>query len=137
MRRRRLGVGVDGVEGTAAGVNETTGSDVGEKEEDVVFDLVRNSLDCSQAVKNVGGVEDGLNAGATTTAPLPTSTIKTSRTEPNPLANAYWTTQRAAEAEDYIRDVVYGGVDGLAYVRSLAQFVGDSCLYSVSVFFFF
>ena len=137
MRRRRLGVGVDGVEGTAAGVNETTGSDVGEKEEDVVFGLVRSSLDCSQAVKDVGDVEDGLNAGATaasTRAPSPTSTIKTSRTGPNLLANAYWTTQRAAEAEDYIRDVVYGGVDGLAYVRSLAEFVGDSCLHSVRVF---
>jgi bromodomain-containing protein 7 len=35
----------------------------------------------------------------------------------------YWTGKRAAEAQDYIRDVVYGGVDGLAYVRSLAEFV--------------
>ncbi|KAJ7457355.1 hypothetical protein FB451DRAFT_1406794 [Mycena latifolia] len=36
----------------------------------------------------------------------------------------YWSTAHALEAEGYIRDVVYGGVDGLAYVRSLAEFVG-------------
>lgn len=36
---------------------------------------------------------------------------------------SYWTRKRAADAQDYIRDVVYGGVDGLAYVRSLAEFV--------------
>lgn len=35
----------------------------------------------------------------------------------------YWNIQRAGEAEGYIRDVVYGGVDGLSYVRSLAEFV--------------
>ncbi|EKM51004.1 uncharacterized protein PHACADRAFT_262946 [Phanerochaete carnosa HHB-10118-sp] len=34
----------------------------------------------------------------------------------------YWA-RRGRAAEDYIRDVVYGGVDGLAYVRSLADFV--------------
>ncbi|KAJ7242351.1 hypothetical protein B0H12DRAFT_1132403 [Mycena haematopus] len=36
----------------------------------------------------------------------------------------YWGTKSALDAEGYIRDVVYGGVDGLAYVRSLAEFVG-------------
>jgi bromodomain-containing protein 7/9 len=35
----------------------------------------------------------------------------------------YWSTQRAAAAEEYIRDAVYGGVGGLAYIRSLAEFV--------------
>ncbi|KAG5643004.1 hypothetical protein DXG03_001782 [Asterophora parasitica] len=39
--------------------------------------------------------------------------------------NDYWTTQRASTAENYIRDVVYGGLDGLAYVRSLAEFVSS------------
>ena len=29
------------------------------------------------------------------------------------------------EAHEYTRDVVYGGVDGFAYIRSLAEFVGD------------
>ncbi|KAJ6632200.1 hypothetical protein B0H10DRAFT_1865520 [Mycena sp. CBHHK59/15] len=37
--------------------------------------------------------------------------------------NDYWSTAHALEAEGYVRDVVYGGVDGLAYVRSLAEFV--------------
>lgn len=34
----------------------------------------------------------------------------------------YWM-RRGRAAEDYVRDMVYGGVDGLAYVRSLAEFV--------------
>ena len=37
----------------------------------------------------------------------------------------YWK-GRAAEAEAYIRDVVYGGADGYAYVRSLAEFLTPS-----------
>ena len=36
----------------------------------------------------------------------------------------YWSPACAKEAESYVRDVVYGGVDGYAYVRSLAEFVG-------------
>ena len=126
MRRRKLGVGVNGVNGTTGSV-----LNAGEKEEDTMLGLIRSSLDCSQAAKNVGGGEDGTSA-APATAPTPTPTIRTARTGANLLANAYWTSQRAAEAEDYIRDVVYGGVDGLAYVRSLAEFVGD---YRVRVFF--
>ncbi|KAJ7187168.1 hypothetical protein C8R46DRAFT_1207137 [Mycena filopes] len=35
----------------------------------------------------------------------------------------YWSTKQALDAEGYVRDLVYGGVDGLAYVRSLAEFV--------------
>ncbi|KAG6899409.1 hypothetical protein C0993_010472 [Termitomyces sp. T159_Od127] len=38
----------------------------------------------------------------------------------------YWSTQRASTAEEYIRDIVYGGIDGLAYVRSLAEFVSNT-----------
>ncbi|KAJ7908859.1 hypothetical protein B0H13DRAFT_2495307 [Mycena leptocephala] len=40
----------------------------------------------------------------------------------------YWSTPNALSAEGYIRDVVYGGVDGLAYVRSLAEFVATAPL---------
>ncbi|KAM5545551.1 hypothetical protein V8D89_000589 [Ganoderma adspersum] len=39
--------------------------------------------------------------------------------------DSYWR-GRATEAEAYIRDVVYGGVDGLAYARSLAEFLTPS-----------
>lgn len=35
----------------------------------------------------------------------------------------YWNAQRAAAAEAYTRDLVYGGNVGFAYVRSLAEFV--------------
>ncbi|KAA1473276.1 hypothetical protein DENSPDRAFT_267040 [Dentipellis sp. KUC8613] len=40
----------------------------------------------------------------------------------------YWTQERAMQAQDYIREVVYGGVDGLAYLRSVAEFItpGDA-----------
>ncbi|KIJ19582.1 hypothetical protein PAXINDRAFT_62778, partial [Paxillus involutus ATCC 200175] len=38
-------------------------------------------------------------------------------------SDAFWTDDKAEAAWDYIRDVVYGGVDGYAYVRSLAEFV--------------
>lgn len=37
-------------------------------------------------------------------------------------SEGYWA-RRGRAAEDYVQDVVYGGVDGLAYVRSLAEFV--------------
>ncbi|GBE85979.1 hypothetical protein SCP_0805030 [Sparassis crispa] len=39
--------------------------------------------------------------------------------------DGYWRA-KAKEAEEYVRDVVYGGVDGLAYVRSLAEFVSQA-----------
>lgn len=138
MRRRKLGVGASGVNGTESttGVNGVTGSVLtgGEdKEDDVKFELIRSSLNCSRAVRSVGGGEDG--AAAPTRLPSATSSTKTTRTADNLLANAYWTTQRAAEAEDYIRDIVYGGVDGLAYVRSLAEFVGGSHLHWVRAYF--
>ena len=35
----------------------------------------------------------------------------------------YWTAGRAGEAQEYLREVVFGGADGLAYVRSVAEFV--------------
>ncbi|CAL1702885.1 unnamed protein product [Somion occarium] len=38
-----------------------------------------------------------------------------------PTLENYWD-QRARQAQDYLQDVVYGGVEGLAYVRSLAEF---------------
>ncbi|KAF8151531.1 hypothetical protein B0H34DRAFT_132874 [Crassisporium funariophilum] len=78
-------------------------------DEKVSLDIIRNSLDCDAAVKK--------DDGKTSFGPINGTSL---------LANAYWTSQRAAEAEDYIRDVVYGGVDGFAYVRSLAEFVEGS-----------
>ncbi|KAG1719558.1 uncharacterized protein EDB91DRAFT_1180441 [Suillus paluster] len=39
------------------------------------------------------------------------------------VESEYWTDEKAEEAWDYVRDVVYGGVDGFAYVRSIAEFV--------------
>ncbi|EIN06520.1 hypothetical protein PUNSTDRAFT_46008 [Punctularia strigosozonata HHB-11173 SS5] len=37
-----------------------------------------------------------------------------------------WSPTTSHQAEGYIRDVVYGGPDGYAYMRSLAEFVGDA-----------
>lgn len=54
---------------------------------------------------------------------LDTIAASATATDHSPGKAEYWSTQRAAEAEGYIRDVVFGGVAGLAYVRSLAEFV--------------
>jgi bromodomain-containing protein 7/9 len=41
------------------------------------------------------------------------------------ISRDHWSLERSKEAKAYVRDVVYGGVDGFAYVRSLAEFVGS------------
>lgn len=41
--------------------------------------------------------------------------------------DAYWR-EKGSEAQEYIRDIVYGGVDGYAYARSLAEFMAPSTL---------
>lgn len=46
--------------------------------------------------------------------------------EPDVKDEIFWTDERAEDGWDYLRDVVYGGVDGYAYVRSLAEFVAPS-----------
>ncbi|KZP09348.1 hypothetical protein FIBSPDRAFT_802176 [Athelia psychrophila] len=40
-----------------------------------------------------------------------------------PGQGEFWNLARAADAQAYLRDVVYGGPDGLAYVKSLEEFV--------------
>ncbi|KAK7472651.1 hypothetical protein VKT23_000764 [Stygiomarasmius scandens] len=71
-------------------------------DEENSFRMIRDSLDCETISKQ------------------PSS--KDPRTGVVP-ESSYFNSVRAAEAEDYIRDVVYGGVDGLAYARSIAEFV--------------
>jgi bromodomain-containing protein 7/9 len=67
------------------------------------FGALRESLDCTATANGdhvvLGSLESGFGA------------------------TDYWNSQRAAVAEEYIRDLVYGSVDGLAYIRSLAEFV--------------
>jgi bromodomain-containing protein 7/9 len=80
------------------------------EEEKAVFDLLRDSLDPEATAKNaLTPVEDKL--------------VSTYLEDSDANIGHYFTSQRAAEAEEYIRDIVYGGVDGFAYVRSLAEFV--------------
>ncbi|KAF9467493.1 hypothetical protein BDZ94DRAFT_1155732 [Collybia nuda] len=69
------------------------------EEEEKVLEAIKESLDMETATGNAPTPDHGIG-----------------KTE-------YWNTERAADAEGYIRDVVYGGVTGLAYVRSLAEFV--------------
>lgn len=92
------------------------------EEDEWVRKQVRDSLvEKGQPPLEVGGTTNtGINATTTTSSVVNT-----------PLAEIvtpamYWSNQRAAEAEDYICETVYGGVDGLAYVRSLAEFVAPS-----------
>lgn len=70
-------------------------------DEQKTMDIIKDSLDCVQQppASDASAGPSGLGA------------------------SSYWSTTRTTEAEDYIRDVVYGGVEGLAYVRSLAEFV--------------
>lgn len=82
-----------------------------EKEEEANLDLIRSSFDYQDRANTLGGT----SSTTSDTADL--------------LANGYWTAQRAAEAEEYVKDVVYGGVDGFAYVRSLAEFVDRDSVY--------
>ena len=57
--------------------------------------------------------------------PVPASTTLPPDQEAVAEEDSYWR-EKAAEAEAYIRDVVYGGADGLAYARSLAEFLTPS-----------
>lgn len=43
----------------------------------------------------------------------------------------YWNEKRARDAQAWLSEVVYGGVDGLALVRSLAEFVGPAGRFEV------
>jgi len=81
------------------------------EEEQVVFDVLRDDLSLETQADKLSANDDKVSSCLTdSTAGL----------------GDYFTSQRAAEAENYIRDVVYGGIDGFAYVRSLAEFVGYS-----------
>ena len=95
-------------------------------DQSTMLDVIRNSLDCE--------------AGAKTGANGPTKQSAPAIEESNSAlfhAKDYWSLKRAAEAEVYLRDVVYGGVDGLAYIRSLAEFVTtyrpEVCAYVVNL----
>ncbi|KAF8196969.1 hypothetical protein BJ912DRAFT_1030533 [Pholiota molesta] len=82
---------------------------------EVNMQLIRERLNCDNAAKKLLPVEnlDNCRPGACEWRGFDREEL---------LVN-----QRAAEAEEYIRDLVYGGVEGLAYVRSLAEFVDGDC----------
>ncbi|KAF7986849.1 hypothetical protein HWV62_12566 [Athelia sp. TMB] len=44
--------------------------------------------------------------------------------------HVYWSRTRAMHAQAYLRDMVYGGSDGLAYVKSLEEFVRRPHVYT-------
>ena len=82
------------------------------EEEQVVFDVLRDDLSLETEGDKLSTNDDGVSS----------SCLTDSTADPR----EYFTSQRAAEAENYIWDIVYGGVDGFAYVRSMAEFVGYS-----------
>jgi len=82
------------------------GKDV-DNEEQKVLEALRESVECSEGEETAGPEATGDVEGQ----------LSGTKVE------GYWTDERAAAAEGYVRDVVYGGVEGLAYVRSLAEFV--------------
>jgi len=82
------------------------------EEEQVVFDVLRDDLSLETEADKLSTNDDGVSSSCLTDS---TAGLR-----------EYFTSQRAAEAENYIWDIVYGGVDGFAYVRSMAEFVGYS-----------
>lgn len=102
----------------SAGVRGDAELDGLQTEEELLFDAIRSSVNCEDLVaKRV------YEADATSALSLGVTTSANMKLDKEEDVYGYWTPQRAAEAEDYVRDVVYGGVGGLAYVRSLAEFV--------------
>lgn len=93
------------------GVSNSPGTGVDE-DQSAMLDIIRNSLDCESGAKTVTN-------GSTIESAAATEESSSALFH----AKDYWSLKRAAEAEVYLRDVVYGGVDGLAYIRSLAEFV--------------
>jgi len=83
-------------------------------DQEVNLDLIKHSLDMEGRMKD-SKAENNDNSKSG----VPDTDLT------NLLEKGYWTDEQAAEAEEYIKDVVYGGVEGFAYVRSLAEFVND------------
>ncbi|TFK21682.1 hypothetical protein FA15DRAFT_597404 [Coprinopsis marcescibilis] len=81
------------------------------EEQQANFDIIRESVSCNMAPRE----EEEEGAKKVRDAAPPS--------EQEDIIKNYWTKHRAIEAESYIRDLVYGGEDGLAYVRSLAAFM--------------
>ncbi|KXN92485.1 Bromodomain-containing protein 7 [Leucoagaricus sp. SymC.cos] len=90
----------------------TTGIMKDSEEERAIFDVLRDSITTETTANGLSAPDDALTSGYLAGSDM--------------SAKDYFTSQRAAEAEEYIRDVVYGGVDGFAYVRSLAEFVSSA-----------
>ena len=88
------------------GNGSVNGKDV-DDEEQKVLDVLLESVECLEVEETAGlevtGDGEGQSSGT--------------------KVEEYWTEERAAAGEGYLRDLVYGGVEGLAYVRSLAEFV--------------
>ncbi|KAF8900844.1 hypothetical protein CPB84DRAFT_1847085 [Gymnopilus junonius] len=154
------GIGTGGASGVAQGAATTSVTDQMKPgtrtDQEVTFDLIRESLDCERVAKTQNQIEShgesqsalsgtGVGVGAEDSkkkrgkkkdkgkadgavhhqhANGPSASGTSAK-----AAEYYFTTQRAAEAEEYLRDLVYGGLEGFAYVRSLAEFVDEDCYY--------
>jgi len=90
-------------------------------DQEVSLELTKNALDLEAKLKAEIG-EDGHSAGK--------SGVPHELNVTNLLTKGYWTDMRAAEAEEYLKDVVYGGPEGFAYLRSLGEFVSGKHFYT-------
>ncbi|OSC99606.1 hypothetical protein PYCCODRAFT_1479750 [Trametes coccinea BRFM310] len=93
------------------------------------FAVLPSILAAERRVTDVGselGSEEKLFEAVRQSVEIPVaSSSRSAEVKMEANEDLYWE-GRAAEAEAYIRDVVYGGVDGFAYVRSLAEFLTPS-----------
>lgn len=81
-----------------------------------------------------GGVSISHAAAALSTDERMRAYIRAALEAENPTSSpssrdkVYWTDARARDAAEHIRDAVHGGIDGFAYARSVAEFVGTPSL---------
>ncbi|KAJ3724842.1 hypothetical protein C8R42DRAFT_662741 [Lentinula raphanica] len=81
-------------------------------------EMKRRGLSVDDEQKTTEIIKESLDC-----APSQPSTVSGRAGSSVPRDPSDWFTTQAPDAEDYIRDVVYGGEEGFAYVRSLAEFV--------------
>lgn len=121
MQRRQGVTGNNSLPSSSSSVSGNGTPVINDKtDQEMTLELIRASLDCEKAAKSMN-VDESSGTGPGTVGTATNGNSNTNAT--NSIMSGYWTTKRAAEGEAYVRDLVYGGIDGLAYVRSLAEFV--------------
>lgn len=79
------------------------------QEQQIHFDFIRDSLAINPPPTEIQETKKVVDASGPR--------------EQEEIVQNYWTKERLVEGESYLQDLVYGGETGMAYVRSLAEFM--------------